>query len=111
MPRDPGSIASAAPDQETMGQVLADRKHIDRNEGDNETTLQAEATCIRADLARTCGHLDVADIGSTEYTGLPGDRLSLTEVKGIGRSVGSRASAELNREAMNQLGHSLASGA
>eukprot|EP00959_Pyramimonas_sp_CCMP1952_P202481 4234177-Pyramimonas_sp.AAC.1 len=86
IPRDPGSIASAAPDQETMMQVLADRKNIDRIEGDNETTLQAEAATIRADLARTCGHLDVTDIGSTAYIGLPGDRLSLTEIEGIGRS-------------------------
>eukprot|EP00959_Pyramimonas_sp_CCMP1952_P061522 1285864-Pyramimonas_sp.AAC.1 len=86
IPQDPGSIASAAPDQETMVQVLADQKNIDRNEGDNETTLQAEAARIRADLARTCGHLDASDIGSTECTGFPGDRLSLTEIAGIGRS-------------------------
>eukprot|EP00959_Pyramimonas_sp_CCMP1952_P184190 3851608-Pyramimonas_sp.AAC.1 len=94
-----------------MVQVLAEQQNIDRTVGDNETTLQAEATRIRADLARTCGHVDITDIGSTEYTGLPGYRLSLTEIEGIGRSVDSRATAELNREAMNQIGHPLALGA
>eukprot|EP00959_Pyramimonas_sp_CCMP1952_P069603 1452791-Pyramimonas_sp.AAC.1 len=69
-----------------MVQVLADQNNVDRKEGDNETTLQAEAARIRADLAKTCGHLDSSDIGSTECTGLPGDRLSLTEIEGIGRS-------------------------
>eukprot|EP00959_Pyramimonas_sp_CCMP1952_P165325 3455902-Pyramimonas_sp.AAC.1 len=86
-----------------MVQVLAEQHNVDRNAGDNETTLQAEATRIRADLARSCGQTDSTDIGSTEYTGLPGDRLSLTEIERIGRSVASRATAELNREAMNQL--------
>eukprot|EP00959_Pyramimonas_sp_CCMP1952_P123588 2583656-Pyramimonas_sp.AAC.1 len=69
-----------------MVQVLAQQKKLDRKEGDSETTLQAEAARIRAELAKTCGNLDVSDIGSTEYTGLPGDRLSLTEIEGIGRS-------------------------
>eukprot|EP00959_Pyramimonas_sp_CCMP1952_P315272 6598670-Pyramimonas_sp.AAC.1 len=49
-----------------MVQVLAEQHNIDRTVGDNETTLQAEATRIRADLARTCGHIDITDIGSTE---------------------------------------------
>eukprot|EP00959_Pyramimonas_sp_CCMP1952_P409914 8590888-Pyramimonas_sp.AAC.1 len=36
IPRDPGSVAPAAPDQETMVQIIAEQKGIDRNIGDNE---------------------------------------------------------------------------
>eukprot|EP00959_Pyramimonas_sp_CCMP1952_P269791 5640449-Pyramimonas_sp.AAC.1 len=54
IPQDPGSVASAAPYQETMVQVMAQQKKLDRNEGVNETTLQAEAARIRAELAKTC---------------------------------------------------------
>ncbi len=56
IPQDPGSVASAAPDQETMVQVLAQQKKLDRNEGDNENAFQAEAKRIRAELATTCGN-------------------------------------------------------
>eukprot|EP00959_Pyramimonas_sp_CCMP1952_P211668 4429530-Pyramimonas_sp.AAC.1 len=72
-----------------MVKLLAQQQQLDRNEGDNESTLQAEATRIRAELAKTCGTLDVSDDGPTECAGVPGDRLSLTEIEGIGRSVAS----------------------
>eukprot|EP00959_Pyramimonas_sp_CCMP1952_P088275 1846780-Pyramimonas_sp.AAC.1 len=69
-----------------MVQVLAQQQKLDRNEGDNENAFQAEAKRIRAELATTCGNLDVSDDGPTECAGVPGDRLSLTEIEGIGRS-------------------------
>eukprot|EP00959_Pyramimonas_sp_CCMP1952_P373779 7827928-Pyramimonas_sp.AAC.1 len=63
-----------------MVQVLAQQQKLNRNEGDNENALQAETTRIRA------GNLDVSDDGPTGYARVPGDRLSLAQIEGIGRS-------------------------
>eukprot|EP00959_Pyramimonas_sp_CCMP1952_P308099 6447928-Pyramimonas_sp.AAC.1 len=64
-------------------------QNIDREVGENEATVQAEATRIRADKDALHGDADSPDIDSSGYAGLLGERLSMTEIEGIGRSIAS----------------------
>eukprot|EP00959_Pyramimonas_sp_CCMP1952_P404469 8476511-Pyramimonas_sp.AAC.1 len=91
-----------------MVQIIAETQQIDRKVGDKEAILQAEATRIRADNVHH-GDMDTADTETSRHAGLPGERLSRIEIEGIGRSIASRPTVEIHREAMNQIGRGLAS--
>eukprot|EP00959_Pyramimonas_sp_CCMP1952_P019348 409010-Pyramimonas_sp.AAC.1 len=78
-----------------MVHIIAETQQIDREVGDNEAILQAEATRIRADNVHH-GDLDTADTDTSGYAGLPGERLSRIEIEGVGRSIASRPTAEIH---------------